>query len=308
MRVLVLGAGATGGWFGAGLIASGAEVSFLVRPRRAAELERRGLVVHAAGATARHDVRALTAIPAGARYDLVLLSCKAYDLETAIAAVSPAMQRGAVLLPLLNGMRHLEPLDATFGVERVLGGLCHISATLDEDATIRQMGSLARLTFGQRPSGPAVPAVVRDGLQSAAFETIHSADVLSAMWEKFIFLSALAGITCLLEASIGAIVAVPDGRELTRRIYLECAEVARRSGYPPAAEAMSEALDILAAPRSPLQASMLRDMQRGQRTEVEHVLGDMLERAATLGIDTPLLAVACARLRIHEADLAGAAR
>jgi 2-dehydropantoate 2-reductase len=287
------------------LIASGAEVSFLVRPRRAAELQRRGLVVHAAGASTRHGVRAFTAIPDAATYDLVLLSCKAYDLETAIAAIAPAMQRGAVLLPLLNGLRHLDQLDAAFGPERVLGGLCHISATLDEDGSIRQMGSLARLTFGRRPSGPAVPATVRDGLQSAPFDTVHSADVLSAMWEKFIFLGALAGITCLMETSVGAIVAVPDGENLIRRIYQECAEVARRSGCPPDDEVVSDALDILAAPRSPLMASMLRDMQRGQRTEVEHVLGDMLERAGALSIDAPLLTAACARLRIHEAGLIG---
>jgi 2-dehydropantoate 2-reductase len=247
-------------------------------------------------------------VPDGAAFDVVLLSCKAFDLDSAIDAIAPAMQRGAYLIPLLNGMRHLDRLDAAFGRSQVLGGLCHISATINEDGSIRQVGSLARLTFGQRPQGPAVPAAVRDGFLNASFEAVHSADVVSAMWQKFAFLAALAGITCLMSANVGAIVGVAEGSELIRWMYLECAEVARRSGYPPGDDAMSEALDILTAPHSPLKASMLRDMERGQRTEVEHILGDMLARAHGLGVDAPLLGAACARLRIHEARLASGER
>lgn len=308
MRVLVLGAGATGAYFGNRLIESGAEVSFLVRPRRAAALASQGLIIRASSGTVQRQVNAITAVPPDAKFDLVLLSCKAYDLDSAISAIAPAVESGACVLPLLNGLRHLDALDAAFGRNRVLGGLCHISVTLAEDGSVRQVGSIARLTFGSRPETPAVSGQVRDGLLSMAEEVVHSTDVISAMWQKFAFLSALAGITCLMRANIGAIVAVPEGAELIRWMYLECAEVARRSGYPPDDGALSEALDILTAPHSPLKASMLRDVERGQRTEVEHVLGDMLARAAALGVDAPLLGAACAQLRIHEARLASGER
>ena len=308
MRVLVLGAGATGAYFGNRLIESGADVSFLVRPRRAATLASQGLVIRASSGTVQRPVDAITAVPPAAKFDLVLLSCKAYDLDSAISAIAPAVESGACVLPLLNGLRHLDALDAAFGRNRVLGGLCHISVTLAEDGSVRQVGSIARLTFGSRPESPAVPGQIRDGLLSISEEVVHSADVITAMWQKFAFLSALAGITCLMRANIGAIVAVAEGAELVRWMYLECAEVARRSGYPPDDGALSEALDILTAPHSPLKASMLRDVERGQRTEVEHVLGDMLARAAALGVDAPLLAAACAQLRIHEARLASGER
>ena len=308
MRVLVLGAGATGGYFGARLIESGADVSFLVRPQRAAILARDGLVIHAASGGIRHEVQTLTAVAADRPFDLVLLSCKAYDLDSAIAAVAPAMHGETCLLPLLNGIRHLDVLDAAFGKSHVLGGLCHISVTVAEDGSIRQTGSIARLTFGQREAAGGIPAIVRDGLLATPAEVICSTDVIAAMWQKFAFLAALAGITCLMRANIGAIVATPDGADLVRWLYLECAEVARRSGHAPGERAISEAIDILTAPHSPLKASMLRDAERGQRTEVEHVLGDMLARANALGVDAPLLGAACTQLRIHEARLASGER
>lgn len=301
MRVLVLGAGATGGYFGARLIESGADVSFLVRPQRAAALARGGLVIHTAAGELRHAVTTLTSVPAELTFDLVLLSCKAYDLDSAIAAVAPAMRGQAFLLPLLNGIRHLDALDAAFGESRVLGGLCHVSVTLGDDGVIRQTGSMARLTFGRRPGGAAIPALLREGLLAAACDVACSEDVVAAMWQKFAFLAALAGITCLMRASIGVIAATPDGADLARWLYLECAEVARRSGHAPGERAVSEAIDILTAEHSPLKASMLRDAERGQRTEVEHVLGDMLGRASALGVDASLLAAACTQLRIHEA-------
>jgi 2-dehydropantoate 2-reductase len=308
MRVLVLGAGATGAYFGNRLIESGADVSFLVRPRRATALASQGLVIRATSGTVQREVDAITAVQPGSRFDLVLLSCKAYDLDSAISAIASAVESGARVLPLLNGLRHLDALDAAFGRDRVLGGLCHISVALTDDGSVRQVGSIARLTFGSRAQTVAVPGDVRDGLLSIPEEIIHSADVMSAMWQKFAFLAALAGITCLMRANLGAIVAVPEGAEMIRWIYLECAEVARRSGFPPDDGVLSEALDILTAPHSPLKASMLRDLERGQRTEVEHVLGDMLGRAVALGVDAPLLSAACTQLRIHEARLASGER
>lgn len=308
MRVLVLGAGATGGYFGARLLEAGADVTFLVRQQRAALLARNGLVIHAPGGSSRRKVAVLTAVPEDRPFDLILLSCKAYDLDSAIQAIAPAMRGEACLLPLLNGIRHLDALDAAFGKPHVLGGLCHISVTVGDDGSIQQTGNIARLTFGRRDGSAVLPALVRDGLLTARMDVNFSEDVVAAMWQKFAFLAALAGITCLMRANIGAIVATADGADLARWLYLECAEVARRSGHAPGERAISDAIEILTAPHSPLKASMLRDAERGQRTEVEHVLGDMLARANALGVDAPLLGAACTQLRIHEARLSSGER
>lgn len=304
MHVLVLGAGATGGYFGVRMLEAGANVAFLVRPQRAARLSRSGLLVHAVDGDIHSDIEAISQIPDGRAWDLVLLSCKAYDLPSAIEAIAPAVAGGARVLPVLNGIRHLDVLDQAFGRDSVLGGLCHISVDLNAEGAIRQVGSIARLTLGAREGTSPIDPAILQAMQAMPFEVVHSIDVLSAMWQKFAFLSALAGITCLMRASIGEIAAAPEGADLIRWLYLECAEVARRSGHAPGDEAMAEAIEILGNAHSPLKASMLRDVERGGRTEAEHVLGDMLARANALGVDAPLLAAACVHLRVHEARLA----
>ena len=304
MRTLVLGAGATGGYFGSRLIAAGHGVDFLVRPARAQRLAAEGLRVQATRGNFSAPVNVLTEVDGDAAFDLVILSCKAYDLASAIAAIAPAVGPHTLVLPLLNGLRHLDALDAAFGASRVLGGLCHISVALDAEGTIRQVGSIDRLTFGVRASAQDIPVPVRDALLAMPVEVRESDDILGAMWNKFTFLSTLAGITCLLHGTIGEIAATPDGAALASHLYFECAETARRSGHGPSESAVAEAISTLTASGSPLKASMLRDLDRGTTTEVEHVLGDMLARAQALEVDAPLLAAACTRLRIHERRLA----
>lgn len=299
MRILVLGAGAIGGYFGARLLERGADVEFLVRPARAARLAATGLRVVSAHGDFARPVRALTRAD-GAR-DLVLLSCKAYDLDDAIAAITPAVGPHTRVLPLLNGLRHLAALDAAFGAARVLGGLAHISVTLDAEGTIRHLGKLERLTFGSRDRGVDVPAPVRNVLLALGPQAIESTDILTAMWDKFALIATLAGMTCLMRASVGEIVATADGADLIRRLHGECCAVAARSGHALPAAAVAAATAILTGAGSPLKASMLRDLEHGARTEGEHILGDMRARAAGCGLDAPLLAAALTHLRVYEA-------
>jgi 2-dehydropantoate 2-reductase len=133
MRILVVGAGAIGGYFGGRLLEAGRSVTFLVRPRRAAELANSGLVIKSSrgDATLEHPPT-LLAENLRESYDLILLSCKAYDLDSAIAAFASAMGSKTLILPLLNGMRHLDVLETRFGRDHVLGGQCVIAATLDQ--------------------------------------------------------------------------------------------------------------------------------------------------------------------------------
>ena len=300
MRVLILGAGAIGGYYGARLIETGHDVAFLVRPARAACLAAHGLHVRRNQGDFAQPVQAITAIEPPAGYDLVVVSCKAYDLASAIAVIAPAVAASTFVLPLLNGLRQLDALDAAFGAARVLGGVCQISVTLDDEGFIRQFGALDRLTFGSRALASPVPAAVANSLQGLGPNAIHSADILAAMWEKFAFIATLAGITCLMRGSVGEIVATAAGADIARRLHGECVQTAQRSGHALSAQTVADAEHFLTTPGSPLKASMLRDVERGARTEAEHILGDLYARAQAHGVDTPLLGAALAHLRVYE--------
>lgn len=301
MHVLVLGAGAIGGYFGARLIEAGHRVEFLVRPARAARLAKQGLRV----CSQRGDFAAPVQIYVGAAVanppDLVILSCKAYDLASAIEAIAPTLGDATRVLPLLNGLQHLDALDDAFGKPRILGGLCHISVTLDDDGSIRHFGRLEKLTFGSREAEVRVPPAIADGLHGIGSGVVASDDVLGAMWDKFGFIATLAGLTCLMRATVGQIVATPEGSALSRRLHAECVAIAAAAGHPVLEAAIRSAQAILTAPDSPLKASMLRDLERGARTECEHILGDLRERAIGFEIDTPVLEAALAHVRVYEA-------
>ena len=158
MRVLVVGAGAIGGYFGGCMMDAGSDVTFLVRPRRAAQLEADGLVIRSPlGDMTLAAPRTVQAGGIAGPFDAIVLSCKAFDLEGAMESFAPAVGSGTKILPLLNGMSHIEALVGRFGEAAVLGGQCQISTTLEADGTIRQFGELQALSLGER-AGPASPA------------------------------------------------------------------------------------------------------------------------------------------------------
>lgn len=299
MRILVLGAGATGGYFGGRLAEVGADVTFLVREPRARELARDGLVLRSPLGDARLAVK--TALAAAAGYDLVLLACKAYDLEEAIAAVAPAVAGGAVLLPLLNGVRHFESLDARFGRERVLGGLAQIGASLGPHGAVHHLSGFQALVFGERdPAQRAHCAAFARACAGAKFDARLSEAIELELWEKFVFLATLAAMTCTLRAPVGTIVATQEGEALMCETLEECRAVAAAAGWAPRAEALARYRALLTERGSGFSASMLRDIERGRPTEAAHIVGDMLERARATGVSAPLLRVAWAHLQAYE--------
>lgn len=302
MRILVLGAGATGGYFGGRLAAAGADVAFLVRPPRAERLAAEGLVVRSPHGDLRLPVTAVTADRPGGPYDVVVLSCKAYDLDAAIQALRPAVGAGTRVLPLLNGLCHLDALDAAFGAERVLGGVCHIAATLAPDGAIVHLNRTHALTFGSRDqAGDPVAVRLAEAMDGAGFDARLTSAILQHMWEKFVMLTALAGITCLMRASVGAIVEAQDGEALTLELLDECAAVAAASGYAPRPDALERTRATLTERGSAFTASMLRDIERGGPIEADHIVGDMYARARALSVPSPLLRVAYCHLQAYEA-------
>jgi 2-dehydropantoate 2-reductase len=307
MRILVVGAGATGGYFGARLAQAGRDVSFLVRPARAARLAQAGLVIRSPLGDVTIE-RPKTVLASALRddFDLVLLSCKAYDLQAAMESFAPGMGHEAVVLPVLNGMSHLEFLDTRFGAERVLGGLCVISAALDDDGTIRHLNHRHRLVFGARRETKAgVVGRVASALDGAGFEARASDNIEHEMWEKWVMLATLAGATCLMRGSIGDILESPGGEALILGLLDECSATAQQQGHAPSPSALERIRSMLTTPRSPLTASMLRDIERGAPIEADHVLGDLLRRAdeqnARSAGNTSILRIACAHLKVYEA-------
>lgn len=304
MRLLVLGAGGTGGYFGGRLAQAGIDVSFLVRPARAALMRERGLRIRSPLGDADVPAQVITAdeLRDAAQFDLILLSCKAYDLDSAMDAIAPAVDAGARVVPLLNGLRHYEALDARFGFDNVLGGLCFISATLGPDGDILHLGKPASMTFGERDGQASEDRLkaLAVACAQAAIDHLYTPDIAQAQWVKYSFLTALAAGTCLMRAPIGTIVAGEGGVDFMTALHEECLAVAAASGQPVPPSAQASARETLTAPDSPLKASMLRDLEAGQRIEASHIVGDMVRRARSDGVDVPRLQTAWVALQAYE--------
>jgi 2-dehydropantoate 2-reductase len=301
MKILILGAGATGGYFGGRLAATGADVKFLVRERRAAQLEADGIVIESAFGNLTVPARTVMAGQLAAEHDIVLLSCKAYDLDSAIEAIRPAVGPHTLVLPLLNGIKHLDTLDAAFGTERVLGGTCHLSVTMGTDGVIRHLNQLHLLTFGPRTETQAARCEQLLAIfQKANFEPKLRRDVMQAMWDKWVLLASLASMTCLFRSSVGEIAATPHGRSVMLSTIEECRKVAEAYGVGPSDEHMETIRTLLTDPTSKVVASMCRDMQKDAPIEADLIIGDMLRRGQAAGVATPLLAVANTNLSCYE--------
>lgn len=312
MRVLVVGAGATGGYYGARLVEAGRDVTFLVRPARAEALARTGLVVRSPLGDCRVEAPATVTAGDLARdsarggagpFDLVLLSCKAYDLDPAMADLAPALGPETALLPILNGLSHLDALDARFGPERVLGGSCAIVATLGPAGEIRQMSELHTLTYGER-DGARTPRVeaIEALMRGVRFGARLSDRIVLEMWEKWVFLATLAGSTCLMRGAIGDIVGAPGGRAFVEGLIEECRSVAAACGHAPREKVFEGSRRTLTAEGSAMTASMLRDIEGGARIEADHIVGDLIARgsAAAPGRTLPLLERVYTHLKTYE--------
>ena len=302
MRTLVVGAGAVGGYFGGRLLEAHRDVTFLVRPRRAAELAAAGLrILSRMGDATIPTPRTILAedlAQSPQAFDLVLLSLKAYDLANALASFAPAVGPETAILPLLNGMRHLEALDQRFGETRVLGGKCVIAATLSETREIVHLNKSHSISFGERDGIMSERVLaIRDLMAGARFEAQASGTILLDMWEKWVFLAALAGATCLMRSAVGGIAAAPGGPDFMLRLLDECRSVAASAGYPPRDAFLANVRQMLTATHSPLTASMLRDIENGAPIEADHVIGDLLRRGSGLA----LLPVVYTHLKAYEA-------
>jgi len=269
MRILVVGAGAIGGYFGGRMLQAGCD-------------------------TVQADKLAET-------FDVILLSCKAFDLDDAINSFAPAVGPQTAIIPLLNGMRHLDTLDTKFGRARVLGGLCAIAATLNEKREVIQLAPLQSLSFGERDGklSDRVRAISEvDG--KGNFDSATSETIVQDMWEKWVFLASLAASTCLMRTSVGNILAAPGGKDFVLGMLDECSAIAAAEGFAPRAAFLERTRGMLTAEGSQMTASMFRDIKAGAPVEADHVIGDLVARADAAKVPVPKLRTAYTHLKAYE--------
>ncbi|MDF3932096.1 ketopantoate reductase family protein [Pseudomonas citronellolis] len=292
MRILVVGAGSTGGFFGARLAQAGRDVTFLVRAGRARQLQHEGLQV-----LTPHGDFTLTPQLIGAErlqghYDLIIVTVKAYALEAALRDIAPAVGPQSMILPVLNGLHQVEAITRHFGADALVGGVCKIASTLNE------------LAYGEM-DGTKSARILRldEQLQGAGFDARLSTDIHREMWEKWVLLASLGGITCLARGNIGAVVAAPQGEAFANRLIDEVVAVVRAVGLPPRDAFLAEARRQLTLHGSPQTSSMYRDLIGGRPVEAEQIIGDLLQRGQQAGLDLPLLQAALVHLSVYQQGL-----
>ncbi|RXF75633.1 ketopantoate reductase family protein [Hansschlegelia zhihuaiae] len=301
MRILIVGAGATGGYFGGRLAQAGRDVTFLARPARAERLRTTGLEIVSPHGDFTIHPKLATAETLDGPFDVVFLTVKAFALEQSLEDVAPAVGPATAILPFLNGMRHVDRISARFGPDAAAGCVCKVAATLDDKGRIVQLSGLQEIAYGELAGGVTDRMRrIDETLRGAGFATRLSADIESEMWAKWALLSTLAATTCLLRGAVGEIVAAPGGADTALRILDEVTGAISRVGKAVAPETVQAIRAMLTEQGSKQTASLYRDILIGSPVEADQVVGDLVDRARSAGLTTPLLAAAYAQLSIYN--------
>jgi 2-dehydropantoate 2-reductase len=302
MRILVVGAGAIGGYFGGRMLQAGCDVTFLVRPKRAAELASAGLVIKSpAGDVTLKNPPTVQADKLTEKFDVVMLSCKAFDLEDAIKSFAPAVGPQTSIIPLLNGMLHMDVLDNKFGRERVLGGLCAIAVMLNDKREIVHLAPPQSLNFGERDgkTSDRVRAIA-EPMAAGKFGAVASEHIVQEMWEKWVFLASLAAATSLMRGPVGTILASPGGKDFLLGMIDESSAIAAAEGHAPRPPFLERTHGMFTAEGSQMTASMFRDIKAGAPVEADHVIGDLIARGDAAKVPVPKLRTAYTHLKVYE--------
>jgi 2-dehydropantoate 2-reductase len=304
MRMLVVGAGSTGGYFGGRLAQAGRDVTFLVRPARAAQIEERGLEILSPHGNYTLRPQLVTADRLSERYDAILLTVKASALDSALADMARATGPETMILPVLNGMRHLDILADRFGKRTIVGCACKITASVDEQGRIVQHNLLHDIAYGEMDRDQSARIHRLDHfMRDAGFDARLSDDIEREMWEKWILLAGLGGINCLMRGTIGEVAQTPGGPEFVAGLLQEIVAVVGAVGVAPSPEFVAAAKSMLTAKGSAQTSSMYRDLQRGVRIEADQIIGDLEERGRARGIKTPLLSAIYSHLCVYQQRL-----
>lgn len=302
MKILIVGAGAIGGYFGGRLLEMEANVTFLVREKRQKQLKEHGLVVTSIhGDLHVPDPQTIVSGSHPEPYDVILVSTKSYHLDGAIESIRPYVGDKTMILPLLNGIAHLDALSEAFGLEKVIGGLCFIETTLDENGKVIQTSPVQDLIFGER-NGERSERILQ--LQ-ATFEGTKanfrlSEKIEQEMWQKYLFITPLSGITSLFRSPIGPIRDQAQGADTLKRLLHETVEIMTAIGAPLSEGAMDATWNRLNDIGHGMKSSLQRDMEKSLPTEGDHLFGFLLKKAADLQIAAPTLSAVYASVNIYD--------
>jgi len=306
MKLLVVGAGSVGGYFGGRLVQAGRDVTFLVRPRRAAQLAERGLEIVSPHGDVTLRPAILTAGEIKAPFDAVLLTVKGFHLDQAMEDIAPAIGPGTAIIPLLNGMRHVDALIARFGKGAVVGGVVKCATTLDENGRIIQLAGFQDLAYAELDGTPSARMTALDAfMQGAGFDARLTPAIAREMWEKWLMLSSIGAITCLMRGNVGEVARAPGGLDFIQGVIAEVIAIITAVGVAPSAEAVARITANLTQANSKQTPSMYRDLSQGLPVEGEAIVGDMVARGRAAGIAAPLLATAATHVAIYSRRLAG---
>ncbi|WP_345829095.1 ketopantoate reductase family protein [Pantoea sp. BRR-3P] len=299
MRILVVGAGATGGYFGARLAQAGRDVTFLVRERRFQQLQQTGLVLKTPDGTEVLQPQLAQADSLNSHFDLIILTVKSFALEQAINDIAPAVGPDTLIMPILNGMRHIDTLRARFG-DKVIGGLCKINATLGENGEVVQMTPLHMLYYGALDgNNDARLQRIDETLRAAQFDTLFSDNIISELWEKWLLLSTLGAVCCIARGNTQQVLNAQGGEALLQTIFGEVLAVLSAEGYQQRPAVTAKIYETLNNPKAAMTSSMYRDLTQGYEIEADQVIGDLLVRGARSGVVTPLLNAVYVNLQVY---------
>ena len=301
MKILVVGIGGIGGFFGGFLHESGADVTFLVRPKREKIVSANGLKIISSLGNIHIKPNLILAKDLKPIYDVVLISCKTFDLEQALQDLSAIKGKG-IIIPFLNGIEHFKMLDETFGTENVMGGLAIISSTVHQDGTIEHFGNLRQnLTFGTRDnSNNNILISFYEICKKSNFDVVLSEQINLDLWKKWVFISAVAGATTLFSCSLGDIVKHDFGPKILADLYNECRSIAKSCGYVIEDEEAKNIIKSITTPGSPIKASMQRDVEKKSFTEHEEIFGNLISKAQLYDIECPILMSCYIRMKVYQ--------
>ncbi|MFC4559965.1 ketopantoate reductase family protein [Virgibacillus kekensis] len=289
MHIVVLGAGALGGYFGARWEEAGAKVTFLVREKRAAQISNQGLkVISTRGDYLLEEPRVSTSPVEIENPDVVFVSVKGYHLEGTLESLKVLADKGAYILPVLNGIEHINVLQESLGKECVLGGLAFIAATLNEEGNIEHTSDFDRLIFGplERKQNDICDRLLELS-GTANFEPIKSDDILKELWKKYMFINALSGITTAVDLPIGPIRDQKETLYVAENILIEMKQLANSYGTNLDDHNVEQAKEQVKGFGYEATSSMHQDRRKGLPLELDHLHGGALRMARTKGISLP---------------------
>jgi len=307
MKIVVMGTGGVGGYFGARLAAAGEDVSFVARGAHLEAIRRDGLRIKSPlGDLTLKPVKASAKAAELGTADFVMIAVKLWGTQEAIEAVRPLIGPSTIVASFQNGVGAIDTLKKAFGDKQVLGGIAHIATTIGEPGVITHTGTMAKLTIGE-PAGGISPrvAAIAEAAKKAGIDVVASDDVQKAIWDKFVFLASFSGVTTLTRLAKGPIFADPDRKKLFADALFEAIAVARARGIRMAPDHETKALAFSEGLPAEMKSSMLHDFERGNRIEVEWLSGAVARLGADAKVPTPVHSTIYAALK-HYANGAAA--